>query len=244
MLLECVGGMNLQEMAIGRDEAALQRAFVKLKEVAAAVWNGTRREEVRPAHFMQQLLGRLPEVYEVHSSFDIPAKKIGDLSRPPFVARLEQAERIETLLPPPFSVFIHGDFNADNVIYNPPKDRIYYIDLHRSRDLDYVQDVSVFMVSNFRMPLFNSDIRRRLSFMIDEFYLFARDFAESNGDRTFDARLALGLIRSLISSTRFILGEAFAKILYLRAIYLLDRLLEHEGKSWDQFRIPRDVLMN
>jgi hypothetical protein len=33
--------------------------------------------------------------------------------------------------------------------------------------------------------------------------------------------------------------EDFSKDLFLRGIYLLDRLLEHEGRPWEQFRVPR-----
>lgn len=241
MLLECIDGLNFQEIVIKQNGALFRQAFRELKGVMDAVWTRTKLPEGKPANFMRQLLGKLPEVYEVHSSFNRPTQTIGSLERPPFVDRLKQAARIEAALTPPFSVFIHGDFNADNILYNHRENRIYYIDLHRSHDLDYVQDVSVFMISNFRMPLFNPGMRHWLSEVIDAFYCFAREFSERHGDETFDARLALGLIRSLISSTRFILKEDFSKDLFLRGIYLLDRLLEHEGRPWEQFRVPRDI---
>jgi phosphate uptake regulator len=243
MLLEYIDGLNFQELLLRRNDPLLRRAFTGLTDVAETVWSRTKRMQIRPATFIPQLLSKLPEVYEIHSGFDSPSKGIGMLERLPFAARLEEAARIEEHLPPPFSVLVHGDFNADNILYHPREDRIYYIDLHRSEDLDYVQDVAVFLVSNFRMPLFSRDLRRKLTEVNRDFFTFAGDFARRNGDETFESRLALGLIRSLISSTRFILREEFAKVLYLRGIYLLDRLLDHEGRPWEDFRLPGDLLV-
>jgi hypothetical protein len=85
------------------------------------------------------------------------------------------------------------------------------------------------------------ETRERLVNVISGFYNFSRQFAERNGDLTFDARLALGVSRSFITSTRFIMKEDFAKEMYLRGIYLLDKLLDHEGKPWTSFRMPGDV---
>lgn len=243
LLLEYIGGLNFQEIIIRRKDDMLERAFARLRSTVTEIWSGTRQEGARPAFFIRQLIEKLPDIYGVHIAFNKPFKAVGSLEKQSFINRLEQAALIENSLAPPFSVFIHGDFNTDNIIYNFNEDRIYYIDTYRSHDLDYVQDVSVFMVSNFRLPFFDPDLRARITRFINDFYLFAGGFAERNGDQTFNARLALGLVRSLITSTRFILQEKFALALYMRGNYLLDKVLEHEGRPWEEFRLPEDVFM-
>ena len=122
-------------------------------------------------------------------------------------------------------------------LYDSTEDRIHYIDLHRSAEADLVQDVSVFMISNFRLPVFDAPRRRLLGAVILEAYGFARDFAVAHGDTTFDYRLTLGLARSLITSTRFELSQRFSRIMFQRGMYLLTRITAHEGDP-ATFRLP------
>ncbi|MEZ6084203.1 MAG: hypothetical protein R3E58_09730 [Phycisphaerae bacterium] len=108
--------------------------------------------------------------------------------------------------------------------------------------MDYVQDVSVFLVSNFRMPVFDPDMRARIGDVMLDFYRFAKNYACEHDDDTFDARLALGLIRSFMSSTRFELDETFAKTMYLRSAYLLEAFITHIGRPWNTFAFNDEVL--
>jgi len=179
----------------------------------------------------------------VHPSLVVPSSAISSLKRPTLSDKIARAAEIEKTLAAPFSVFIHGDFNTDNIIYNEQNDRIVFIDPHRSAYTDYVQDVSVFLVSNYRVPILDAKIRESLVVIIRDFYAFARKFAEAEGDGAFDARLALGVSRSFISSTRFILKDDFAKATYLRGVYLLDKFLDHYGHPWSDFRLPEDVFL-
>jgi hypothetical protein len=71
---------------------------------------------------------------------------------------------------------------------------------------------------------------------------FALQFAHGHGDTAFQARLALALARSFYTSTRFELKADFAKSMFLRSHFLLDRLVAHRGQSWDGFVLPTDVL--
>ncbi len=244
LLLEYIDGHNFQDILLGKDSTVLKKAVSHLTSLVEAIWTQTKSDGAVQAGFVNQLLKKIPDVYHVHPQFVTQAKLIGGLKQLSFQERLERAAAIEAQLAAPFSVFIHGDFNADNIIYNTREDRIYYIDPHRSIQMDYVQDVSVFMVSNFRIPVFDAAIRERQACVIDFFYRFARSFAEKNQDVNFDARLTLGIIRSLVTSTRFIVKEDFAKALYFRGLYLLDKLLEHEEDSWDSFRLPMDVFIH
>lgn len=135
-------------------------------------------------------------------------------------------------------MYIHGDFNLDNIIYDPREKRINFIDLHRSRYMDYVQDISVFMVSNYRLQIMEAETRQRLMRMARDLYRSARRYAIKNGDVTFELRLALGLARSFASSTRFILDQSLARRMFMRARYLLERVLTVEPGEEAEFRLP------
>ncbi|MFW5735659.1 MAG: phosphate uptake regulator PhoU, partial [Oceanidesulfovibrio sp.] len=74
-------------------------------------------------------------------------------------------------------------------------------------------------------------------------YHFAKDYGVEHGDTAFDARLALGLARSFITSTRFELNPRFAKDMFLRGVYLLEKILDHRGKPWDDFVLSEDALV-
>ena len=148
---------------------------------------------------------------------------------------------IEARYPAPFSVFIHGDFNINNVIYNHLNQKVYFIDLYRSQHADYVQDISVFLVSNFRLPAFDRSSRQRISEAIRSFYAFAKSFAKAHGDDSFDIRLGLGVARSFYTSTRFELSERFARLMFHRGLYLLERVVGHTGAAAD-FRLPLAAL--
>jgi len=243
ILLEYIGGFNFQEIVLRQDPVALAKAFDRLMQITLEVWEKTKQPQPVHADFMGQLKKRLPDVYEVHPKLIAPSRAISTLKRPSLPDRIDRAAEIEQTLAAPFSVFIHGDFNTDNIIYNEQDDRIVFIDPHRSGHTDYIQDVSVFLVSNYRIPILDAKIRESLVGVICDFYAFARKFAEANGDITFDARLALGVSRSFISSTRFILKEDFAKAMYLRGVYLLDKFLDHDGRPWTDFRLPEDVFL-
>jgi aminoglycoside phosphotransferase (APT) family kinase protein len=154
---------------------------------------------------------------------------------------LETRRHLDEELEAPFSVLGHGDFNLDNVIFNPKDDSVHFIDLYRSRRMDYVQDVSVFLVSNFRVPVFRPRRRAPLNRVIELLLAFARDFAQAEEDATFEARLALGLVRSFVSSTRFEIRRSFAEEMLRRAVYLLERL-DGPREELARFRLPRDVL--
>ncbi len=135
-------------------------------------------------------------------------------------------------------MFIHGDFNVDNIIYEPKEHKINFIDLHRSCYMDYVQDVSVFMVSNYRLQVLDNPVRRRISQQVEQFYAIAQAFAHSHNDNTFQARLALGLARSFVTSTRFILDHTMATRMHLKARYLLEQINRMPPKKLIDYRVP------
>jgi phosphate uptake regulator len=238
LLLEYLQGDTFQRIMLDSDGRVCTSAFMMVVETIGRVWNSTL-EQVRckPA-FMRQIASRLPDVFKVHPEFRTPTSRIDGLTIPGFEALLHEAGSLDAQLLAPFTVLIHGDFNTDNIIVNLPQRRVHLIDLHRSRAFDYLQDVSVFIVSNFRLKIFDPAPRGRLDQVSLEFFTFAREFAEAHDDPSFDARLALGLARSLLTSTRFVMDPLFSRAMMLRARYLIERLLEHRATLGADAKTP------
>ncbi|TNF97575.1 MAG: hypothetical protein EP297_10465 [Gammaproteobacteria bacterium] len=198
----------------------------------------TRTKKKVSAQHMVQLSKRLDEVYSIHPEFKGMKSKIGDYKVPAFDKLLNHAKTYESGLSAPFSVYIHGDFNVDNIIYDPVEKKINFIDLHRSRYMDYVQDVSVFMVSMYRLQVMDAPLRKRILDMAQDFYNFSASYARRSKDKTFELRLALGLARSFATSTRFILDKTLARTMFLRARYLIEQVLEVDPRHPKTFRVP------
>lgn len=237
MLLELLPGQTIQDLAVAGDLDLLGRALTAQCRVAWSLWQKTRVATPVAAGSIRQLRARLDEVLTVHPQFRTKRRAIGSFVLPSLDDAIDAATVVEEKLAAPFSVLIHGDYNSNNILYDPIMDRIHYIDLHRSAASDLVQDVSVFMISNFRLPIFDAARRRVLNSVIVEFFQFARSFATENGDATFEMRLALGLARSFVTSTRFELSERFSKLMLSRGIYLLSRVAGHAGDPAG-FRLP------
>lgn len=244
LLVEYLPGCNLDEVLLTSGEDVLQNAMFIMTQTVQDIWETTRAEGPVPAAFMSQLTGRLDSVLQIHPGFLRPRKDLCGASIPSTQELLNGCSGAEEELAAPFSVLIHGDFNVNNLVYNHQAQRLHYLDVHRSRLGDYVQDVSVFLVSNYRMPVFESHLRERILWLMGEFLGFARAFASDKGDETFEARMALALARSLFTSTRFELNPAFSRGMWQRAHYLMERVAEHRGRPWREFRLPERVLFS
>jgi len=201
------------------------RALVRLLE---RIWDKTLKSQ-RPAFdAFNQLRERLESVYAMHPELEAMRKEklvFCGRAHPPLGETLNCLEAAASRFRAPFSVFIHGDFNSDNVIFLPESGELRYIDVHRSKSGDYLQDVSVFMVSNIRMPAFSGMQlleAERVNLMMET---FARNFGAQHGDKLFDDRLNLMLARSLITSARFVGDFRQARRLYLAGIDKLERVV-------------------
>jgi phosphate uptake regulator len=251
LLLEYLQGHTFQRLMLDTDGRTCGAAYLMIVETIGRVWDRTLEHKPCKPNFMRQIDSRLPDVFKVHPGFRTPDTHIGALAVPGFETLLRKAKPLDAELVAPFTVLIHGDFNTDNIIVNLATRRVHLIDLHRSRPFDYVQDVSVFIVSNFRLKIFDAGPRRRLDQVSREFYAFARQFAEAHGDTSFDARLALGLARSLLTSTRFEMDRVFSRTMMLRSRYLLERLLAHRAAAraggaavnWADFKLDLATLV-
>lgn len=244
LLTEYLEGFTIEQLLLQESTSTLDQALGRLTETLSEVWHRTRREEPARARFCDQIASRLPEVFSVNRGLRREDIIIGGRRIPSFEGLVEHCRTIEAELAAPFSVLIHGDLNVDNIIFDPAEARIRFIDLHRTERLDYLQDVSVFLISNFRLQVFEPERRKRIRTTIFEFLEFAADFARGAGDASFEARLTLGIARSLATSTRFVADHQFAKSMFLRARYLLERLAELRSSVDGGFVFPREVLVD
>lgn len=238
LLIEHLPGLTMERILLHEHPSLIEEALDHLGSTLRSVWQETRTETPICADFMGQLRSRLRDVYKIHPEFQQGGRQICGLEVASFEQVIRSAQSAEADLPAPFSVYIHGDFNLDNIIYDPVEQRINFIDLHRSRYMDYVQDVSVFMVSNYRLQILDTAQRRRIMSLATDFYRFARKFAADVDDSGFHYRLALGLARSFATSTRFILDKSLARRMFLRARFLIEQVVATDPRKIDRFRVP------
>ncbi len=242
LLIEHLPGLTFEQILLQEDPALLDEAFKALKKTLRAVWRRTHAKKPVPAQYMTQLAKRMDAVYDIHREFKNDGCAIAGHSVLPFDALIKTCAAREANLKNPYTVHIHGDFNFDNIIYDAQTRSIRFIDLHRSTDMDFLQDVSVFMVSGYRLQALDTERRRRVHCITSDFYGFACRFAQKAGDDTFQLRLALGLARSFATSTRFILDPSQTRSMMARARFLLERVAASDSDKPEDFTAPIEDL--
>ena len=242
VLFEYLRGHTFEALLFERSRNRLEAALRRMTSTLVEVWALTCKNEPSRPRFIHQLLTRLDDVRAVHPAFFARTGSIQGLDLAPYGELLERVANIDAELTCPHSVLIHGDFNVDNVIYDDVDDRVRFIDLHRSRHMDYCQDVSVFLVSSFRLQSFDPVFRRHVDWVVQSFYDWACDYAAGIGDRTFALRLALGMARSYATSMRFVLDEALVREMFLKSRYILEVVVAQSHEHPERFRFPREVL--
>ncbi|MDO6814384.1 aminoglycoside phosphotransferase family protein [Cobetia amphilecti] len=242
LLIEHLPGMTLEHLLINESSRLNRTAQQVLVETLHSVWTTTRRDKPVTAGHMRQLLKRLSDVYQIHPEFRHCGASLCGREMPSLEALIEQAAGLERSLEAPFAVYIHGDFNVDNILFDPAKQSIRFIDLHRSAYQDYVQDVSVHMVSHYRLQLTDAALRARILALALSFGQQMRRFAHEQRDTTFEWRLALGLARSFATSTRFILDAGLAGRMFNRARFILEHVLGADPERPADYRIPLEEL--
>ena len=242
LLIEHLPGHTFESLLSFDREDVLEAALSKILKTLKLIWQATEVDEPVCAEFVSQLKGRLDTVYRVHPGFKTLPASLCDSRVPSYDELLDEAIALEKSWPAPFSVYIHGDFNVDNIIYEPLEKRVNFIDLHRSRQTDYIQDISVFMVSIYRLQTADDAVRLKMMGVIKSFYSSVRRYAKRRGDDTFDVRLAFGLARSFATSTRFIIDPKLSKKMYLRSRYLLEKMIKIDPGKASKYRIPVEEL--
>ncbi len=241
LLLQYLEGATYRDVLLNEHAAAA--ALRRVQQTVLDVWTRTLRRESVHGKFVQQMRKRLDDVLALHPWLAMGEAGLGAVTAPDLPTLIDRAKPLDASTPAPITVFLHGDFNLDNLIYNAREDRLHYIDVHRSGDGDYVQDVAVFLVSHYRQPIFAPRVRRVLEWSALSFLAFARRFAAAHGDTTFEVRLSLGLARSFTTSVRFELNRRFARDMTQRATMLLQRVLTVEPEHWRQYRTPDEILL-
>lgn len=241
LLTEFLSGCTLDEAIFNADSEILENALFIFEQTVQHIWEQTLSRHDMPTNMMRQVGDRMSSILQVHPEFMRPTMGMGSVAIPSLGELIKQCMDIEARFPAPFSVFIHGDFNINNIIYSHQEQKVYFIDLHRSQHADYVQDVSVFLVSNFRLPVLEEEARERITRTIRSFYAFAKAFAVENRDESFDIRLGLGVARSLYTSTRFELNRSFAQSMYNRSLFLMERLAEQSPQELTNFTFPLEI---
>ena len=242
ILLEYLEGPTLQKSLLEPNSPYLKKSVDLLKKLLIETWTSTREEGSIGSNFIKQLKSRVSDICQAHPDYNLKPRLIGGLVTYSFEELIDECELLERKLAAPFSVWGHGDFNLDNIIYNPENNRIHFIDLYRSGHQDYVQDVSVFLVSIFRLPVLAMDIREKMNAFALDFFEFSRDFAIKSKDTTFEARLSFGLARSFFTSTRFEFDQEFSQTMQQRALYLMEKIASHGDQPWEDFKLVPKVL--
>ncbi|QFT30285.1 transcriptional regulator PhoU [Labrenzia sp. THAF82] len=238
LLIEHLPGLTLEHILLNENGDLCDKALARLSKTLRDIWKQTRTKEPAELGSMQQLSERLGEVRRVHPEFQETHVRFCGEALQSLDTLVGQAAKREAQVAAPFSVYIHGDFNVDNIIFDPGENRIHFIDLHRSRYMDYVQDISVFMVSNYRLHVLDRETRSRIMNVSQTFFKSARAFARKQNDDTFEFRLALGLARSFATSTRFIFDKVHARRMWLRSRYLIEKALACPVGEEARFRLP------
>ncbi|MEA1923114.1 MAG: PhoU domain-containing protein [Pseudomonadota bacterium] len=245
MLVEFLSGQTLEATIVSCSWLEIDQIMNELKANIVEIWKKTAIRKPTPTNYMDQLLKRTEAIRTIHPDIMSDGQIIGGVEIPSAETLVKNCRHWESRTPAPFSVFGHGDFNVNNVLYDFEKQALHYIDLYRSHRADYLEDVAVFLVSNFRLPIFDRETRKKINKTIISFYDFAHDFAQKNKDQTFALRLALALARSFMTSTRFEQKRKFSREMGLRSTYLLERIDRHLSSNGSpvDFSFPRSILI-
>ncbi|MCB1646341.1 MAG: phosphotransferase [Pseudomonadales bacterium] len=233
LLLEYLEGHDLLDILISKP-GQIDAALELLTREIPATWLANKRDKPAKVDFVGQLTNRRADIQLVHENLFTENGELDSL--------LGSARKLQRQLSCPFSTLIHGDFNVDNIILSVNNDCLHYVDMHRTHYGDYALDVAVFLVSNYRVPVFSRDIQQRLNDANLRVFECAREFARKQKDRQFEARLALGVFRSLITSTRFLFDNSVSTQMYEQAKNLLRELIGKEEKL-ERFRLSADYFM-
>lgn len=189
----------------------------KLQNTLKNVWLKSVKRKKFKSSFINQILDRKQDILKVHQNFFHDFKATPNGRSVNFKKLLNQANELEKNINCQVKVWCHGDFNLDNILFDVSQKEIYFIDLHRSKMGDYVQEISVFMVSLLRIKIEDDITKTKVKLLIMDIYAFAKKWANEQNDVYFESRLALGLFRSFITSTRFVHDDEWYEAMRLTA---------------------------
>ncbi len=214
LLREFVAGVLLSDLYMCSDDLDDKiRATRDLMDLTTGIWRVTRTEGTSTTSFAGQIRSRLPEVYAMHPYLEF----VSDTER--LDSLLDAMEERERTVSPGFQVWLHGDFNMNNVVYHDGT--IRFIDVHRSAYGDYLADTGVFLVSTVRQPQIEEPVCEHMRDIVKLVREYVEAFAREQGDVHYHERLQMSLARSYLTSARVIVDESHARWLFERGIRLL-----------------------
>lgn len=224
VLREFAQGALLHDVLLAGDDDELR--FVAMRSSVEAlidIWSGTLIARKPRIDYSQQIRTRLREVLRRHEELEEIAReeleKFGGI-----FGALDVLQKLEEGLAPPFSVWVHGDLNANNVVFDAATRQVVFIDVHRSRYGDYAGDIGVLLTSTFRQfP--KKKVARTLNVVNDKMVEMVADFALKNHDVRFDDRLKLARARALITSARLTDDVERAETLFVEGLKYLKKVM-------------------
>jgi len=191
-------------------------------DVLSDIWTTTIVKRTPTIDYTVQIRSKLRELLRRHPHLERKAKEemaeFGGL-----YDVLTRLAKREPWLAPPFSIWIHGDLNANNIVVDQKADNVVFIDVHRSRYGDYLQDVAVLATSPIRaFPKRGAvkGVKRANDLLLRS----AESFAKANNDEHYKLRLRLARARALITSARLQADPAKAEVLFLDGLSLLKKV--------------------
>jgi len=228
LVTEYIRGPLYRDLLLGSRTAGDGARTAEILSLIRTIWESTLRDGRAPIDYIAQIRKRLPLLFTAHPALEAWAER-PEAGLPPLQVLLDRLARSEPDLAAPFSVWIHGDLNNDNIIFDIEAKRFRFIDIHRSRYGDYLQDLGILLLSNRRSPELQREAADAVRQANDEILAFGREFAEARGDAQFEARLELSLGRASITSARFLEDFSFARKIFLEGIEHLARAADRLG---------------
>lgn len=225
LIVNYISGENLLNIVLGNTKNDQVKKVSKvLIDRLAEVWALHTREGVKKSKMMKQVIQRKDAIINVHDDFFEEFTIGKNKEKISFDNIIKESKVLERKVSVPFKVLCHGDFNLDNILYNEQTSTIHFVDVHRSGFKDYAQDVSVFIVSCLRIKLEDPSVKEKINIVCREIFEFAKKFSKNKEDDYFEARFAFGLLRSFVTSTRFVSDDEWYQKMRMKALIVFEAL--------------------
>lgn len=244
LVVNRLNGTDLLQFCLGdNSRQRILKAGDILCEKVDEIWSKQLKKSRSSLNTIKQIKKRESAILKIHRDFYQEVKIEGISKTVKFKKLIDKAAQIEKLVKTPVLVLAHGDFNLDNIFYNEEKNKIHFIDTHRSAMRDYAQEIAVFIVSALRTKVEEENAKLKLNALCRKLFDFGLAFSKKNNDDFFQARLALGLFRSFITSTRFQYNDDWYNLLRKNAIITFEQL-ETNKKNLKGFKFNLDLILH